>query len=781
MLPGRAIAVTETRGAIGRASRPIRLALATLALALMPLVAAAQSYQFGSVAVEGNERIETRTILSYLGIAPGETVSAGALNDAYQRLLGSGLFESVEVTPRGGTLAVVVQERPTINVINFEGNRALKAEQLVTLVQSQPRRIYSPAQAEADAATIAEAYSVQNRLAARVTPKIIRRPGNRVDLVFEIAEGRVVEVERLSFVGNRAFSDRRLRQVLQTRQAGLFRALIANDTYSAERLEVDKQMLRDFYLSRGYVDFQVTGASAELQAERDGFFVTFAVREGLRYTFGDLTTVSEVPEADAAEFARLVRIRPGSVYTPTDVENTIARMETLALRQGINFLRVDPRVTRNERDQTLDIEFALVRGPRIFVERIDIEGNTTTLDAVIRRQFRTVEGDPFNPREIREAAERIRALDFFTTAEVDTRPGSSPDQVIVKTQVAEKPTGSLSFGASYGVSSGVGFSINLSERNFLGRGQFVSLEANLGADDTASSFTFREPAFLGRDLALSFNVLYSGTRRNFATYDTRQFRVRPAIEFPVSERGRLQLRYTLSNTSVFNVDAAKSSPVLVREQARGTPADSAIGYSYTWDTRRGTLRDRNVFLFEIAQDYSGIGGGLNYLSSTAKAVAQTRVFNDEVVLRAEIEGGAINMFNGQSSRVTERFTLGGGRMRGFEPFGVGPRETRAAYSNQDPLGGNFFAVARLEAEFPLGLPAEYGIRGGVFADFGSVWGLNDTDGGAIDDSFRLRSVVGLSLFWETPIGPLRFNFSRAIQKETYDREQTFDFTISTRF
>jgi outer membrane protein insertion porin family len=782
MLPNRGHAAPADRlsrwpGAALRQALAVMLVLASL---LLPGQGVAQDFRFGSIAVEGNERIETRTILTYLGISPGQTVSAGAVNDGYQRLLGSGLFDSVEVTPRGGTLVVTVRERPTINAINFEGNRLLKAEQLVTLVQSQPRRIYSPAQAETDAATITEAYAVQNRLSARVTPKIIPRPGNRVDLVFEIVEGRVVEIERLSFVGNRAFTDRRLRQVLETKQAGLLRALVSADTYNPERLEVDKQLLRDFYLSRGYVDFQVTGASAELQQGRDGFFVTFTVREGQRYSFGRMSTVSAIPEADAEEFGALVRIREGSTYTPIEVENTIARMEALALRKGINFLRVDPRVTRNDRDLTLDIEFQLVRGPRVFVERIDIEGNTTTLDSVIRRQFRTVEGDPFNPREIREAAERIRALNFFSRADVNTQPGSSPDQVIVKTEVAEEPTGTLSFGASYGASAGLGFSVNLSERNFLGRGQFVSLDLSLGTDDTVSSFTFREPAFLGRDLTASFNVLYTGTRRNFATYDTREFRVRPAIEFPISERGRLQLRYTLANTSLFNVDAANGSPVLVREEAMGTPADSAVGYTFSWDTRRGGLDDRNVMLFEFSQDYAGIGGGLNYLSSTARAVFQTRVLNDELVLRAELEGGALNMFGGQSSRATERFSLDG-KMRGFEPFGVGPRETRAAYSNQDALGGNFFAVARLEAEFPLGLPEEYGIRGGVFADIGSVWGLNDTDGGAIDDSLRWRSTIGVSVFWDTPIGPLRFNFSKAIQKETYDREQTFDFSISTRF
>jgi outer membrane protein insertion porin family len=767
-----------------RRSRVIggRMAARVLAalLLLLPAIAAAQEFRFNSIVVEGNDRIEPRSIVTFAGIPRGAAVSAADINDATQRVIASGLFEDVELIPRGSTLVIRVRERPTINIVSIEGNRLVQTAQLTPLLRSQSRRVFDPALAEQDAATLAEAYAARGRVAARVTPKVIPRDGNRVDLVFEIAEGRVTEIERLSFVGNRAFSDRRLRQVLETRQAGILRALLTSDTYSAERIETDKRLLRDFYLSRGYIDFQVLDASVELLPERDGFFVTFTVREGQRWRFGRLTVESEVAEADAAAFAPLLRIRPGTTYTPTEVEATIARMESFAERAGISFLRVDPRVTRNPADGTLDIVFALVRGPRIFIERIDIEGNATTLDAVIRRQFRSVEGDPFNPREIRAAAERIRALGFFARVDVETRQGSAADRVIVKTDVEEQPTGSLSLGASLGAATGFGFVVSLSEQNFLGRGQSVRLNLSLGQDDTKASFVFAEPAFLGRDLRFGFDIGYTGTRANFASFDTREFSVSPSLEFPISERGRLEVRYRLTNAAIFNVDPAVSSPVLVREEAQGTPGNSAIGYTYTWDNRRNGIPTRELLQFEFAQDLSGIGGGLQYLETRARGVAQTSVFNDEVTLRAELEGGVITPFGGTVPRITERYTLSG-KMRGFEPFGIGPRELRPAFTNQDALGGNAFAVARLEVGFPLGLPVEYGLSGGVFADFGSLWSLTDTDGGAIDDSFRLRSVVGVSLFWTTPIGPLRFNFSRALMKEPYDREQTFDFTISTRF
>lgn len=740
--------------------------------------ALAQSYRFSSVAVEGNQRIEPRTILNFARIPRGESVSAAELNDAYQRLQGSGLFEEVTITPRGGRLVIAVKEYPTINVVNFEGNRLLKSEDLARGIESRSRRVFSPAQIEADAASIAEAYAQQGRLAARVEPRVIRRSDNRVDVVFEIAEGRVTEVERLSFVGNRAFTDRRLRQVLETKQAGFLRQLIRRDTYAADRVEVDKQLLRDFYLSRGFIDVQVVDATAELARERDGFFVTFTVREGLQYRFGNSRVVSEIEGVDAAAYQALLRLRPGNIYTPSDVEGVIARMEALASREGINFLRVEPRIKRNDREQTLDIDFALVRGERIFVERIDIEGNTTTLDQVIRRQFRTVEGDPLSPRDIRTAAERIRALGYFEDASVEATEGSTPEAVVVKTTVTEKPTGSLSFGASYGKADGVGFAIGLSESNFLGRGQFVSLDLNLGASNATSSFTFSEPALLGRDLKLTFSGILAETEANFATWDSRLAQLGASLEFPLSESLRMETRLTLNKSRVSNV-AATSSPILAREAARGSLFGAGLGYTLNWDNRRTGTGGDTALVLRFGQDIYGIGGDLRYLKSELFAGAQTRVLGGDVLLRAEFEAGALATSGGNNSRVTERFFLDG-KMRGFQPFGVGPRDTLAG--KRDPLGGNVFAVARFEAEFPLGLPEEYGIRGGAFLDIGSVWGLDDVAGvGPVDDKLRLRSSVGVSLLWDTPLGPLRFNFSKALRKQAYDKEQTFDLTISTKF
>ncbi|MFD1881060.1 outer membrane protein assembly factor BamA [Paracoccus pacificus] len=777
----------SSRTGLGRAAALVTAISLAVPVGFVPAPAAA--FVFNSIRIEGNQRIEPQTIISYANIPRGAQVSAGQVNDAVQRLQNSGLFETVEIIPQGSTLVIRVSEYPTINVISIEGNRRIKDEQLSSVIKSQANRVFSPATAESDAEEMAKVYASQGRLAARIDPKVIRRANNRVDLVFEVREGDVTEIERITFTGNRTFSDRRLRQVLETKQAGLLRAFIKRDTYLPDRIGLDERLLTDFYRSRGYADFKVQGIAPEIARERDAFFITFNIQEGPRYTFGNVNVISEIPGVDAAPFSAQNRVRPGQVYNPTDIDNSIRRMESVAIQQGQNFVNIEPRITRNLRNQTLDLTFALTRGPRIFVERIDIEGNTTTLDEVIRRQFNTVEGDPFNPREIRNAAERVRALGYFSDAQVQSREGSTPQQVIVDVNVEEQPTGSLTFGVSYGANTGAGFNAALSEQNFLGRGQQVQLSFSTGRDNQNSSFTFVEPYFLGRDLKAKFSTWYITTDRQNAEYNTRSAGISPALEFPVSQNGRLELRYKLSKDTLFDVDPIHtdpedgklvgSSPILKREE--GSRWTSALGYSYTYDTRITKLDPETNYVLRWSQDFAGVGGDVKSVTSSLFAGVESTAWRPEVTLTGQFEAGAIHMLSNQKSRVTDRFK-GAAKIRGFAPGGMGPRDLAAP--NKDVLGGNFFWVARAEARFPIGLPEEYGIQGGLFADIGSVWGLDDRDGAngvQVDDRMHVRATVGVSMFWDTPIGPLRFNLSKALKKEDYDKAQSFDLTIQSSF
>lgn len=737
--------------------------------------ASAQSFVFNAVQIDGNQRVEDGTILSFAGISRGVPISAGELNDAAQRIRNSGLFETVYVTPSGSTLGINVTEWPTVNRISVEGNSKVRDADLLGVVQSQVRRVYSPEQAERDTAAISQVYASKGRINAIVRPSIIRRSDNRVDLVFTVVEAGVTEIERISFIGNRTYSEGRLRRILQTKQAGILRAIIGRDTFVEDRIAFDRRALTDFYQSRGYVDFQVQNVDVALTRERDAYLVTFNVQEGQKFTFGNVTVTSEITEADAQEFQAALSLRAGVVYSPLLVDREIARLERLALRLGVNFVQVDPRITRNDRDLSLDIEFALVRGQRIFVERIDIEGNSTTLDRVVRNQFRVVEGDPFNPRSIRESAERIRALGFFSNANVDAREGSSANQVIIDVDVEEANTGSLSFGANYNSDTGIGLIASFRQSNFLGRGQGVNFKLSTAESNRVFSFSFQEPQFLGRDLGFGLDLDYSTTDNENALYDTKSFRFRPSLTFPVSENGRLQLFYAYKYNDITDVDVL-ASELIKDDSDLGGVGSSSVGYGYSLDTRRTGLNPNAGVVFRFGQEFGF--GDAQYIKTTALAAAETKVLNEEVTLRATIEGGLLDYTKGQS-RITDRFFLGSRLMRGFEAGGIGPRDA----VSDDALGGNVFAVARLEAEFPIGLPSEYGISGGAFIDYGSVWDIG-RDPGAIDvqsPDFIGRTVAGLSVFWDTPIGPLRFNFTEALDAQEFDNTKAFDVTISTSF
>ncbi|MGA0300791.1 MAG: outer membrane protein assembly factor BamA [Paracoccaceae bacterium] len=740
--------------------------------------AKAQQYRFSSIDVVGNLRIESSTIRSYAGISTAQSLSASDLNAAYQSIASSGLFEEVEIVPNGARLVIKVKEFPTINRVAFEGNSRLKDEVLAGLVKSQTRRVFNPTEVEQDRAVIAEAYANSGRLAAKVNPKFIRLSDNRVDLVFEIFEGGLVEIERISFVGNRAYSDRKLRSVLETKQAGLLRTFIQRDTFVEDRIEFDKQVLSDFYKSRGYADFRINSVNAEISQERDAYFITFNIREGQKFSVGQIDVTTDLSGIDTKAFARAGKVRTGQTYSPLAIENDITRMERFANQEGLEFLRITPRIARNDASLSLDVNYVIERGPRIFVERIDIEGNTATLDRVIRRQFRIVEGDPFNPSEIRASARRIRALGFFSNADVTSREGSNPEQVVVDVKVEEAPTGSLSFGASYSTSAGAGGLVEYSERNFLGRGQALSLKMTAGTGNQTYSFDFTEPAFLYNDLSLSLLTSYAETQRQFSQYNTSALKIRPQLSFPLSEQTRLGVRYQYTESKLSNASLSTGA-VIGEELALGNISESGLGYTLSFDTRRTGLDPDAGVLARIEQDFSGLGGDTTSLKTTGLISGEMKVLGEEVTLIGTIEGGMLSYSKGQS-RVVDRFQLGSGIMRGFEPGGIGPREYDSVKGVNDALGGDKFAAMRLEALFPIGLPEEYGITGGVFYDVGNLWGLEYDSADIQYEKGAWRQAAGVSIIWITPVGPFRFNFSRAIAKELLDTANDFELTLATR-
>ncbi|MBQ58767.1 outer membrane protein assembly factor BamA [bacterium] len=739
----------------------------------------AQAFKISNVEVRGNIRIETATIESLLGLGEQSGLSAAELNDAIQDIRDSGLFESVLADVDDGSLIITVVENPTVNSVVFEGNNRLTDELLRPLVRTLPRRIYAISQVRDDANAIASAYADQGRISASVEPRIIRRSDNRVDVIFEIIEGGIVEIERISFVGNRSFSDRRLRRVIETKQAGLLRLLIRRDTFVKDRIEFDKQLLTDFYKQRGFVDFKILSVNSELSQTRDSFFVTFNIQEGQQFQFGKVDISTVLPGVNPADFEAALKVKKGQIYSPELVELTIARMERRALELGLDFVVVKPRESRNEKPLTMDLVLEMSQGPRIFIERINISGNTTTQDRVVRRQFQLVEGDPFNPRQIRRTADRIRKLNLFGSTGVTTRQGSAPNKIIIDVKVTEKPTGSLSFGANYNSADGVGLLANFKEANFLGRGQAVAFSFTTTSNTNNLDVSLTEPALLSRDLALNVGASYRTTTSNNALYDTESLDVAAQLTFPISENGRLGTKVFNESELIKNVTTG--STIIQNDATRPRRTNYGLGYAYSLDNRRTGLNPKAGSFLRFSQDMS-LAGDENFVRSNLRMGAETYIGKDDVRLTAVLESGALAFQNNTSSRITDRFFMSARTFRGFAPGGIGPRQKGVGYD--DALGGDYYAVARFETQFPIGLPNEYGIDFGAFLDVGSVWGLDpsiSSSAGVLYDSFTTRAVVGVTMFWSTAIGPLRFNWTDAVKKEGFDVEQTFDLTISTSF
>lgn len=772
----------------------LRLLFAVAVLAfLLPAVHifAQGTATFSRVDVAGNQRIEADTIRVFAGIEPGQPVSPEQLNLAVRNLFDTGLFEDVQVMPEAGRLVITVVENPTINQIAFEGNDSLDDEELSAAIQLRPRLAYSIPAAEADSQRIIDAYRAAGRYAATVNPVIIKLPDNRVDLVFEITEGRTTSIQRINFVGNEVFSDGRLRRAIQSNQSNLLSFIFGNTTYDADRMELDRELLRQFYLERGYVDFQVLSSTAELARDRTGFFVSFTVSEGQRYNFGQVSVSSTIPALDAAAFEPLLQpVADGSIYNIKKVDRVIQRMTYQAGQSGYAFVEIRPQVTKHPETGTVDINFQLVEGQRVFVERIDITGNNRTLDRVVRRQFHIVEGDAFNSREVRDAEDRINGLGYFKTASVNVREGSAPGLALIDVQVEEQPTGSLSLGGAYSTSEGFSAQISLTERNFLGRGQTVTATVSASTQFANYEFGFYEPSLFDRDLLAGFSIYYRDSNYEEQSFNTSSLGFEPRIGFPVSENGRLTLRYEISLNDIFNV-ADDTSKIIESEAGKQTM--SALAFTYAYDRRNSIVDPTAGFVLTLNQEFAGLGGDVTHSKTQGTARAYTSFFDEDLVLSATLEGGAL--FSKDGSRITDRFNTGGDSFRGFARNGLGPRDYCGDYDEvvclppqqdlevNDALGGNFYSVLRLDASFPLGIPEEYGVYGGVFADVGSLWGLNDVDGsmGIVDDAMHIRTSAGISLFVDTPFAPLRFNYAIPMEYEDYDVLERFRFSIQSRF
>jgi outer membrane protein insertion porin family len=788
-----------------RVTRAVLLAAAILSVgSVLPqafgpasMVSEAQAAVARSIEVRGNTRIEDETVVSYMTIIPGRSYSAFDVDESLKALYATGLFATVDITPRGSTVIVTVSENPIISRVSFEGNKKIKDNALETAVRSQPRSMLSRAKVQADVQNILEAYRRSGRYGASVDPKIIDRGQGRVDLVFEINEGDKTGVERISFIGNKAFSDGRLRDVIRTRESGLLSWLRSTDTYDPDRLAADEELLRQYYNKKGYADFRIVSVSADLDREQNIFYVTFTVDEGEKYEIGDVEIVSTIPDVDPEELRRLIRTKSGRTFNSLRVEQTVEDITLRVSEEGYAFAQVRPRGARDYDNNTISLIYYIEEGPRAYIERINVIGNDRTREYVIRREFDIAEGDAFNRALVDKAERRLRNLGFFEKVSVTTQQGSSPDRVIVNVQVEEKATGEISFGVGYSTVDGVIGDISVTEKNFLGRGQFVKVAVGGGTDTQTYEFRFVEPFFMGRRVALDLDLYRKVENENdYRSYDQKKTGGGFGFTLPLREDDlTLRLFYNIfqeensdpdnKSTNINNCDTSKLSLAVC--DSFGTYMTSLVGYELRYNTLDRNLNPSDGIYASFGQEFAGVGGDSFYVKTEAQARAYKEILADYgLVGSLSVRGGNIMALGDERLRVSEQFMLGGNLVRGFENQGIGPRDA----STGDAIGGRFFFAATAETRFPFPIiPKEFGLSGAVFADAGSLWdadsdlvNLVENNGGRIDSNdLALRASVGAGIRWNSPFGPLRADFAYPIVKEDADKTQVFRLSGGTRF
>lgn len=749
-----------------------------------------QQQAIRQILVEGNQRVEADTVLSYLLIQPGQVADPRLVNLSIQTLFATGLFTDVQIEDQNGTVIVRVQENPIINRVVLEGNRAMDDDKITDEIEAQPRAIFTRARVQSDVQRIIEVYRRSGRFAATVTPKIIELPQNRVDLIFEISEGPVTGVRRINFIGNESFSDRRLRRELVTRESRWWRFFSSNDNYDPDRLEYDRELLRQFYQNQGYANFRVLSSVAELTPDQDAFYITMTIDEGEIYNFGEVRVSTEIEDLNEDFLAALLPIREGETFQGQLVEDSIDALTFATGASGYAFVNIRPMTTRNRDTRTVDVEFVIDEGPRVYIERIDIVGNTRTLDRVIRRELDIVEGDAFNQALLDRSRGSVRSLGFFEEVEVESAPGTSPDRARVAVQVTEQPTGELAFGAGFSSTDAFLIDLSISERNLRGRGQFLRLRISMSSRRESIDIRFTEPRFMDRNLAAGFDLFrVTSDFLSEASFQTQSTGASIRFGFPVTAQSNLQLRYTLRSDDV-QVFASASSALLTQAGRRNT---SVAGYTLNWARIDDPIEPRNGFRLQFSQDFAGFGGDVRYVRSEMSGTFYKGLFGD-VVASFTMNGGFVLPWGGDTVRINDRFFKGGNSFRGFEVAGIGPRTvtrdvTTGELIRRDALGGRLYAIGAFEVGFPLGLPEQYGVRGSLFTEFGTLGLLDDQDeiaeGAAgslftVDD-LSLRASAGLSIFWDSPFGPVRFDFAEAFLYEDYDKREFFRFSTRTGF
>ena len=830
---------------------------ATLAAGLVSSPALAQTLD--SIQVEGNRRVEVATIRSYFKAGPDGRLDQGHIDDGLKALIETGLFQDVRINQAGGRLVVTVVENPVIGRVAFEGNKKVKDEQLTSEIQSKPRGTLSRPMVQSDAQRIAEIYRHAGRYDVAVVPEIIEQPNNRVDLIFTITEGNKTGINSIEFVGNTTYSSYRLKDVIKTRESNLLSFLGGSDVYDPDRIEADRDLIRRYYLKHGFADVQVVAALTEYDPQRKGFMVTFKIEEGQQYRVASVTFQSSIAALDGNALSRFSRVNVGSLYNAEALEKSVEEMQIEASRRGFAFAVVRPRGDRNFEAHTVSIVFAIDEGPRTYIERINVRGNTRTRDYVIRREFDLSEGDAYNRALVDRAERRLKNLDFFKSVKITNEPGSSSDRIVLNVELEEKSTGDFSISGGYSTTDGPLVEVSIAERNLLGRGLYGKASVTYGQFARGVSLSFVEPYLLDYRVALGLDTYYREQLPNqFISYGTKTIGFSPRIGLQLREDLSLQLRYSIyeqsislpsflascNNTTTNGLLAFNPSPAWVaangtaaalnngavdasglglwcysfgqaslpvrKELAQGSTLTSSVGYSLDYNTLDNNKNPTDGLLFDFRQDFAGVGGDVTYLKSAIDGKYYTPLVADIVGL-IHVQGGILTPVGNNGIRMLDQFQMGPNLVRGFAPNGIGPRDINP-FGTQDALGGTKYWGASLELQMPFWfLPKEVGLKGAIYADAGGLYDYQGPTSWAatgevnvpgcipptnnpnlppapgtclglqFDPQNIIRTSVGVGLIWQSPFGPLRFDYAIPLTKGPHDVVQQFKFGGGTSF
>lgn len=805
--------------------RRVLFAFAALFIAFSAVSPAAAQ----SISVQGNKRVETETIRSFLTLAPGESYTPARIDQGIKDLFATGLFSDVRIRRAGNGIVVQVVENSLINRVTFVGNSKVKTEVLVGEVQTRSRGPFSQSMVDQDVARIREIYARQGRAAADINAQVTTQPDGRIDVTFSIREGDKTGVSAILFQGNQAFSTWKLKGVMQTTESNFLSFLKSTDIYDPDRIAADLEAIRRFYLKNGYADFRIISSDAQLDAARKGYVITIVMEEGERYTVAGAEVESQIADVDTQRLRSSVRTRAGQTYNAEDVEKSVDAISREVAQRGYAFAQVRPRGDRDPASRTVKIVYSVEQGPRVYVERIVVRGNTRTRDHVVRREFDIGEGDAYNKAAIDRAERRLRNLGFFKTIRITNEPGSAPDRVIVNVDVEDQATGSFSIAGGYSTSEGFLAEASLQETNFQGRGQFVRLSASNGQKSRGGEFSFTEPFFLGQRIAAGFDIFTKFTDvTSFSRFQSRNtgFTLRAGI--PLTEEISIGTRYslyqqkiTVPNSASYpynNCDGLPFAPALSNtcisdgeasvaiKEARGKTLTSLVGLTLAYNTLDNNQNPTQGTFAELKPEIAGLGGDSRFV----RAVASARYYQslwDDVVGMIKVQGGHMFAYGDQRLRVLDHFYMGPDLVRGFAPSGIGPRD-RTGDSSANAIGGTTYFGATAEVTFPIfGIPKEFGLRGAVFADAGTLFGYKgrrnfDLNGNGVSDCVdpgttnfqsecldvrdesKIRSSIGAGLLWASPLGPIRIDYAYALTRVRGaggDRLQAFRFSGGARF